>query len=297
MMNQGLDVEEFVEGAAAQMSSLSNEDPDAKADLHVLWGHEVATVYTDAVQLHIDFDVFPEKCPEAAAETCHITRRAKRLSALHVSAQGCRRLVGRRYFCSVHKLWWQSPRGLDSRDCNVVGDRIGHAIVSGDFWPEAWSLFQDTENYRVVEKCLRRRTAARIRRCISQHCFRDKLGHLGSMILHAAVLAFCRSSPGWMTIKSWFMTWLNTRVAPMVPALEATVCGAFGAVASIDFSACDARQLRRPGTRQERRTFGGITGLGDVALLPDMFAGGEDRWHIETLILVWFEHKRHLEQL
>ena len=39
MMNQGLDVAEFVEDAAAQMRSLFNEDPDAKADLHVLWGY------------------------------------------------------------------------------------------------------------------------------------------------------------------------------------------------------------------------------------------------------------------
>ncbi len=38
---------------------------------------------------------------------------------------------------------------------------------------------------------------------------------------------------------------------------------------------------------ERRRTFGGITGLNDLPLLPDLFAQTEDRWTIESVLLVW----------
>ncbi len=57
----------------------------------------------------------------------------------------------------------------------------------------------------------------------------------------------------------------------------------------MDFSASDARSLRPRGSRRgipgSRRSYGGITGLGDVPLLPPLFSDGESRRNVELLCL------------
>ena len=136
---------------------------------------------------------------------------------------------------------------------------------------------------------LRRRTHSRIAIAIASHSRRAGLSELESMCVHAAVAAFCRATPCYNTIKQLLMLWVQRVLGPLVPQLALMVCASHGAIANIDFSASDARQWRSVGKRRqkEKRTFGGLTGLNDVPLLPDLYALAEDRPNIELLVLTW----------
>jgi hypothetical protein len=254
------------------------------------WSGAVASIYTDAVLSKIYFRQTPAVCPSADDASCEIQKSGFCDGRLHVSSAGCRALRGQRYYCKRHRCRWCAPRGASSIDCNIVGDVVGqNYLVSGDFWPEALSLFEDTENYRVVEKMLRRRTVASVTNVVAEHSLSPGLSKLEGMMLQAALSAFIRSTPHCQTVKRWLLLWTRVYLGPLVPKLALALCATHGAIGNIDFSASDARQLRAigHGHRKERRTFGGITGLADVPLLPDLYAKSEDRLTIESLILTW----------
>ena len=256
-------------------------------DVANAWTHAVATIFSDAVCSRIDYTSTPQQCTKSDATSCVIIRRGMRRSRLLVSSAGCRRLIGQAYYCKVHHCRWNAPHGESSIDCNIVGDVVGDYLVTGCFWTEALSIFQETENYRTLERMLRRRTWSAVAHAVATHAARPDLSELESMCLHAALHAFHRCTPSYPTIKRWLLLWVQKVLGPVVPQLAMKVCGSHGAIANIDFSACDARQMRQVKKGKEKRTFGGITGLGDVPLLPDLFAPAEDRPNIETILLTW----------
>ena len=168
----------------------------------------------------------------------------------------------------------------------MVGENY---LIHGGFWSEALTSFQETESYRSLERMLRRRTWSAVVSSVAGHPCRAELSELESMCLYTALCAFHRCTPGYKTIKQWLLLWVDKVLAPIVPQLALKVCSTHGAVGNMDFSACDARQLRQVGKLggKAKRTFGGLTGIDDVPLLPDLYAPGEDRENIELLFLTW----------
>ncbi len=81
--------------------------------------------------------------------------------------------------------------------------------------------------------------------------------------------------------------YFNRIVGPVAVPLSRALCRTHGAVLNIDFSASDAKQqapvARRLAFRSDRRrVYGGVTGLGDVALLPLLYTTSERRSSIEV---------------
>lgn len=56
-------------------------------------------------------------------------------------------------------------------------------------------------------------------------------------------------TPSRQLLKQLLWTYAQKRVIPRVPAIASGLIAAFEAVLAIDFSACDARQLRRLGVK------------------------------------------------
>ena len=110
------------------------------------WTDALATIYCDAVNLTIDYFKPPQQCPLADEKECRILRRGTRRSKMLVSDDGCSRLQGRMYMCQSHdNCRWHVPRGDASIGCTIVGDVMSRDfLVSGDFWPEALAVFQET---------------------------------------------------------------------------------------------------------------------------------------------------------
>ena len=257
-----------------------------------LWTQAVAQLYSAAVHLPIDFVCPPATCPNPANRLpCRIVGHGIRASRMHVSATGCRRLLAHRYLCHVHQRSFQAPSGTDSLNCIIVGDFVGDYLIAGDVWTEALSAFQDTENFRHIEKLLRRRTTASLLKAVPEHTPPAGFSELEGTCLHSALCAFACTTPGYRTIKEWFMVWVKKLLGPLIPRLALAVCASHGAIGNLDFSASDARQLRAIGSKtrkqKEHRTFGGLTGLADVPLLPDLYATAEDRPNTEAVLLVW----------
>ena len=215
----------------------------------------------------IAFKTFPTECPRRDDQQCAIVRHGFKDQMIWVSSAGCRRLCRQRYACNTHDCHWLAPHGAAaaSADCTVVGDIIGHFLVSGDFWATAWQLFQDTECFRAVERQLRSCTAASLRQAVCEHMEENPLSEAEKLLVHAAVSTFCSQTPESQTIKAWFMTWFDRVALPAVLPLAAQLCCGYGGVLNIDFSASDARQLR------PRRRRGG----GRAALTPPQAAPGD----------------------
>ena len=269
------------------------DGPAGEIDNLKIWTDTTGDIYADVVNRSIHYSIPPTRCPSADENPCRIILRGQRRSKLFISDDGCSRLMGQMYSCASHSCRWSAPHGEASTDCNIVGDVISRDfLIAGDFWPEALAVFQETESYRAVEKLLRRRTVSRIMKAVEGHRLRDTMSKLEAMLLHRAVTAFCDGTPDAQTVKKWLVAWVGTYLGPLIPGLAVEVCTTHGVIGNIDFSASDARQLRqiaKHGKRcvREKRTFGGISGLADVPLLPDLYAHAEDRPNIETLVLTW----------
>ncbi|CAE7377130.1 unnamed protein product, partial [Symbiodinium microadriaticum] len=207
-------------------------------------------------------------------------------SRILVNSAGCFTLMAERYYCSTHERSWLLPAGNDSRGLSLGGDILGNFLIQGDYWPSALQLFQDTENFSCLERSLRDRTASTLSSAIQKHPLRAVLSDLELTVVRRAALVHCRQCPSAPTQKSWLCHWVANMV---VATLAEHVVLTHGAIVSIDFSASDARQLKRARSgRQGRRTLGSVTGLNDVPLLPALFTAAEKKSTVETLLFAAF---------
>ena len=108
----------------------------------------------------------PTICPHADAETpeaCNIIRRGCRSSGCVVTSQGIFLAQKQMYSCSVHNAKWQfavrpdSPLETDA----ISGHMLGDYAIDKSFWPKAWRLFRETEDWTMIERDLRATTADR----------------------------------------------------------------------------------------------------------------------------------------
>ena len=247
----------FLEEAASALDRLtSGEDLEGATMIESTWGR-VAAVYKSVTTSALDFTAAPVTCPKASQEggACHVKKNGPRTGPLWVSSRGCRRLICQRYWCEQHKARWQAPQGESSIDCPIVGDVLGKYLVSGDYWPEAWRIFQDTESFRARERSLRCRTVATI--ACDMECRPEKaqLTEAERLLLHRALWKFCDKSPDYKVIKQWLKIWTARILIPQAMPLSEQLCSSHAAVLNIDFSASDARQLRTVGARSQKRTW------------------------------------------
>lgn len=112
------------------------------------------------------------------------------------------------------------------------------------WWPRAWRLFQETEDYVVLERDLRATTADRIAEAIFQHPQGQSLSGDAKVALHKLVMQLVLQTPGRQLIKQFLWMYCKKRILPRVPLIARPLIAAHGAILCLDCSASDCRQLR-----------------------------------------------------
>ncbi|CAK0827053.1 unnamed protein product [Prorocentrum cordatum] len=276
----------FVDAAASAMSERS----DAASRAGDLWSPAAWQIYLDATTSVLEAREIPRECPaRAGGGACDVSTWGSQLGLRVASSVGCRRALCTRYSFKVHECTWQLPHGPNTVGATLVGDLVGDFLVCGDFWPDALRVFQETENFVALERHLRDLTSRHVERVVRSHNLRHVLSEPEAMILHRALLAHVSKTPDRRTLKDWIRKWVSARVSPLVPHIAMAVCAGHAAVVNMDFSASDCRQLRAVGLRKkEKRTFAGVTGLGDVPLLPCLYVAKEQRDTVESTMFIVF---------
>jgi hypothetical protein len=219
---------EFIESAASALHDdigVRSSMPPSGAPL---WTPAVTEVFNDVVAKRLFLIDLPSACPSAALhETCFVQRRQWRVGRRIISSDGCHRSLVQRYYCSKHETGWQLPCGDLDASCSFVADVIDDFFVTGDFWPGALKLFEDTESYKAVEASLRARTLGTVCASARVHPLRSVLSKLELEVLHASLKLHCQSTPTWEAIKKFLLRWMEKMIAPAVPSLAARLCAAY----------------------------------------------------------------------
>ena len=116
---------------------------------------------------HVAFGVWgcPGCLPQAAdtdSATCKIIKRGYMDSVRIVTSQGV--FLGRRrkYSCHTHKSEWTFPLAAQVTTPKVQGHLLEKVLVDDSFWPRAWRVWVETEDWCCLQRDLRSATSDRI---------------------------------------------------------------------------------------------------------------------------------------
>ena len=237
----------------------------------------------DLITMPVSFDAMPTACPHRDDATpCCVVAHGTYTGPRVLTASGVYRARVQRVRCKTHGAVWTPLRATHVSTRSCTGDILHGCILDGNYWPRAFRLWQDTEDMLVLERDLRDATADRLCVSLARHSLRPSLSAVAQATLVQALTQFLLETPTRQLLKEILCDYMTSAVAPRVHALAQPLVATQGALLNMDFSACDARQLRPRrrrralGETRPRQTFGGVTGLDDCLLLPPLLTSGED---------------------
>ena len=122
-------------------------------------------IFEDVATLPVEYEAAPDVCPQAAdtdSATCKIIKRGYMDSVRIVTSQGV--FLGRRrkYSCHTHKSEWTFPLAAQVTTPKVQGHLLEKVLVDDSFWPRAWRVWVETEDWCCLQRDLRSATSDRI---------------------------------------------------------------------------------------------------------------------------------------
>ncbi|CAK0797690.1 unnamed protein product [Prorocentrum cordatum] len=233
----------------------------------------------------------PRACPDAGKDDkiCQIVNQGRQPGPRVLSSVGVRASLCQKCKCKAHGRVWSVPvSACASGGASLSADVVGKLVVTGDFWPSALLVFEETECYEAVRRHVTAATADSMARSLSQH---PRLGELSGSERAVLLRAFDRAAdlaPDPQTFGSLLSAYANAVWTPLCVDLSRYALAATGAVLNMDFSASDCRQLScraLGGRNQRKRVFGGLAALEDIPPLPPLYCPIENRPQKEKLLL------------
>ena len=118
----------------------------------------------------------------------------------------------RRYMCKEHLKTWTITCG--TAGTSLEGDLLGTKyVVTGDFWPGCFRVFQETENYEAVRRHLCGCTSASMERRLAANKRTQRLSDFERAVLHRAISLRLQQIPTCNVLAKWMA--LYVRRCPM----------------------------------------------------------------------------------
>lgn len=148
------------------------------------------------------------------------------------------------YICREHGKSFHVQQATSISTRVITGDVVQCLIVEPSFWTFALRIYLQSESYQMLEREFRATTSARLAAKVRQHPGRDTMTDGMAMSLHKLLLQVVLETPSRQLLKKMLWWYAQRSIFPRVPTLALPLVAAYGAILSMDFSACDCRQLR-----------------------------------------------------
>lgn len=148
--------------------------------------HDVATVPLDYTEVPV---VFPLQRDDTSQAPCAIKKHGSQLGCRLLTHAGVFVCRTQRYFCRIHhKTWSRTDFPPVIRSHSLNADVINNLLIDPGYWASAFRLWQEAEDYTVLERHLRSITADRLSHAVSVHALRSELSEEEMLTLQQALL-------------------------------------------------------------------------------------------------------------